>query len=242
MFDPWANIIGGYSPNDGTIDFYTRVNLLVGPRSKVLDLGAGRGAWFEDDQNTFRKSTRLLRGKVAEVIAVDVDDGVLLNRTCDISLISKDGTIPVSSETIDVVIADYVLEHIAEVDQFFSEVDRVLKIGGFFCARTPHRFNYVSLIANAIPDSYHARLVGIAQKDRRAKDVFPTYYRLNTLSRLRAVFSNYEDHSYILRADPAYFFGNPGLFYLQSMFNRLAPSVISGNIFVFKRKQEVRKL
>ena len=56
-FNPNAYKIGGYSENDGTIDFYSRINCLINDNSEVLDFGAGRGAWAEDE-NVFRKKTR----------------------------------------------------------------------------------------------------------------------------------------------------------------------------------------
>ena len=49
LFDPYKNMVGGFSPNDGTIGFYLRVNSIVERDSVVLDLGAGRAAWFNDD-------------------------------------------------------------------------------------------------------------------------------------------------------------------------------------------------
>ena len=60
FYDPNAKKIGGYSENDGTIDFYSRINCLVNDDSIVLDFGAGRGAWAEDEI-LFRKNIRNLK-------------------------------------------------------------------------------------------------------------------------------------------------------------------------------------
>ena len=49
-FNPSKNMVGGFTDNDGTIDFYLRVNSLINKDSIVLDLGAGRAAWYEDDK------------------------------------------------------------------------------------------------------------------------------------------------------------------------------------------------
>jgi hypothetical protein len=40
---------GGFSRVDGSIEFYTRVNALLGPDMTVVDFGAGRGAGVLDD-------------------------------------------------------------------------------------------------------------------------------------------------------------------------------------------------
>ena len=39
MFDPKKQYLGNFTPNDGTIDFYLRVNLLLKPEFTVLDWG-----------------------------------------------------------------------------------------------------------------------------------------------------------------------------------------------------------
>lgn len=39
MFDPKKQYIGNFTPNEGTIDFYLRVNSLLKPEFTVLDLG-----------------------------------------------------------------------------------------------------------------------------------------------------------------------------------------------------------
>ena len=70
-FNPNANKIGGFSENDGTIDFYARINCLINKDSLVLDFGAGRGAWAED-KSLFRKRTRSLKGKVKKFYACDI--------------------------------------------------------------------------------------------------------------------------------------------------------------------------
>ena len=84
-FNPNANKVGGFSENDGTIDFYSRINCLINDDSVVLDYGAGRGSWAEDE-NVFRKKTRNLKGKVKKVYACDVDKAV------DLNIINKSGS------------------------------------------------------------------------------------------------------------------------------------------------------
>ena len=40
-YDPNANLVGGFSDTDGTINFYLRINSLLNDDSIVLDFGAG---------------------------------------------------------------------------------------------------------------------------------------------------------------------------------------------------------
>ena len=91
-YNPYENLVGGFSTNDGTIDFYLRINSLIKKTDTVLDIGAGRGGWLEDDPCEIRKNVRLLKGKVNHLIAADVDISVLKNRASDKQILIKDNT------------------------------------------------------------------------------------------------------------------------------------------------------
>ena len=235
-YDPFERFPGGISPNDGTLAFYSRINRLLRPDMTVVDLGAGRGAWFEDDRVSERKAVRSLRGKVARVIAADVDPVVHENRSVDESLLIRDGRIPMEDGSVDLVVCDYVLEHISDFAFFASEVDRVLKPRGWVCARTPHKYNLVSIAARLVPNWRHASLLTKVQPTRKQADVFPTAYKANTLRAVRGAFPGYEDSSFIFRGDTAYFFGRKWIYRAASWLSRVLPATLNGNIFVFLRK------
>lgn len=235
-YDPSENMVGRFTDNDGTIDFYLRINSLINKESVVLDLGAGRAAWYEDDDCTIRRDIRLLKGKVKHLIAADIDDSVLQNRSSDDQLVIKDGILDVEPNSIDLIVADYVLEHIDSPTDFYRQVNRCMKSGGWFCARTPHKYSYVALGGAIIKNSLHSKLLRSIQPKRKEIDVFPTHYRLNRMRDIRATFQGWEDFSFIYRTDPAYFFGNKNVYALQSTLHRLLPAFASGNLFVFARK------
>lgn len=237
-YDPFAHLPGGFSPNDGTLDFYGRINALIRPDMIVLDMGAGRAGWFTDDTVPFRKSVRSLRGKVARLIAADVDSAVLENPAADERLLIKDGRVPVSDGSVDLVICDYVFEHIEDPAAFSLEIDRILKPGGWVCARTPHRNNLVSLFARGVSNARHAAVLRKAQPTRKEIDVFPTVYLLNTRKAIRRSFPYYRDASFVFRADPAYFFGRKTVFKLLAAASRILPAQLNGNIFAFLQKPE----
>jgi SAM-dependent methyltransferase len=230
----WERFFPGFSPNDGTVDFYTRIGCFLRPEFEVLDLGAGRAAWFEDDSNICRRNIRLLKGKVSKVVAADVDPAVLQNRAADEARLLQPGAaLPFSDNRFDVIIADYVLEHIDDASGFASEIARILKPGGLFAARTPHKYCYVAIIARLVDNAKHSRVLRWVQPDRKEIDVFPTRYRLNRLQDISAGFQQFENRSFIFRSDPAYFFGNLTLFRIQEFLHRLMPAFFSGNLFVF---------
>ena len=233
--DLFNNRVGGFSEQDGTIDFYSRISCLIDKNSRVLDLGAGRAAWFEDECK-YRRDLRFLKGKVKEVIACDVDKEVLSNKTADKILLMKNNIIPAENECFDLVIADFVLEHIENVPGFIDEINRVLKPGGWFSARTPHEFNLVAIFARIIKNKYHAKFLNFIQPDRKEKDIFPTYYRLNTLRKISKLFPHYLNKSFIYRGEPSYFFGSRLIFFILKFVFRFLDDTLIGNLFIFIRK------
>jgi SAM-dependent methyltransferase len=231
-------IFCGFSQTDGTVDFYTRIACFLRPEFEVLDLGAGRAAWFDDDQNICRRKIRLLKGRAAKVVAADIDPAVLENRSADEQIVLQVGVaLPFESERFDLIIADYVLEHIDHPADFASEIDRVLKPGGLFAARTPHKYSYVASITRLIRNSWHSRILRIVQPNRKERDVFPTRFRLNTLSSIKKNFPLFDNYSFIFRADPSYFFGINIIFHIQAFLHRVAPPFFAGNLFVFLIKK-----
>lgn len=238
-FNPNDNKVGGFSENDGTIDFYSRINCLINKESLVLDFGAGRGAWAED-KSLFRKKTRCLKGKVKKVYACDIDKAIYLNKNIEEIIDMNDGKVIFPNEKIDLIIADYVLEHIENPIEFFKEIDRLLKPGGWFCARTPHQYNLISIFAKIIKNKSHSNILKFVQPQRNEIDVFPTYYRLNTLKKLKKLFKNYSDKSFIYRSEPSYFFGKRSIFYLQKFLGNFLINPLIGSLFIYKQKPIIK--
>lgn len=237
-FYPEEKYIGGFSPNDGTIDFYGRVRSLLSPDSVVLDIGAGRGGWFESDDCDYRKSVRTLKGHAKEVIGADVDPAVLENRSTDRNLLINGGTIELPSESVDIVIADYVLEHVDDPGSFAQEIKRILKPGGYFCARTPHKWHYISLLAKMVKNAHHSRIIRGVQPNRADLDIFPTKYKMNTVNSLVQNFEGFRNATFMFRGDPAYFWGRKAVFQALLLMHRVLPSIFVGTMFVFLRKED----
>ncbi len=231
--------VGGYSALDGTIEFYGRLKSLLHSRMRVVDFGAGRGAWFEDDNSIYRREVRLIRGSVQEVIGCDVDDAVLSNRAVDRAVVIQPrAPLPFEDSSIDLIVSDYVFEHITDPTWLAGEFSRVLRPGGWICARTPTKCNYVSIAARMIPNLKHARFLRFAQPGRKSEDVFPTVYQLNSRGSIRKYFSaaTFRDHSYIYSNEPQYFFGSRVAYRLLQFVHWLLPAAFHGNLFVFLRK------
>jgi SAM-dependent methyltransferase len=235
-FDPNARYLGGYHPLDGTLEFFGRLHNVLRPTDTVIDVGAGRGAWYFEDRCSARRAVRDIKPHVKTYIGVDIDPVVMTNPTTTENIV-MDGTLPLPALSADVVLADYVLEHVLDPQGFFAEVNRVLKPGGYFFARTPCKYQYVALLSRAIPNRHHTAVLRSAQPDRKAQDVFPTGYRMNSLREIRRIFRNYQDYSYLYSPEPSYYFGGPLAYGILSALHRLLPKTLVSNLFVILRKR-----
>lgn len=225
---------GGFTDIDGTVAFFNRVNALVESSYVVLDIGCGRGACAED-QIPIRKNLRILKGKVAKVIGVDVDQNAKDNPFIDEFHLLHGNIWPIESSSIDLVVCDNVLEHILDPDNLFSEVHRVLRNGGYLCLRTPNRWNYFALAATLIPNRWHATVTSIVQERRKAEDVFPTTYKCNSIRKLKSIMRKncFEYVVYGYEAEPSYLSFSRVAYYLGVLHQRFAPGFMKPAIFAF---------
>lgn len=230
-----AGMLGGHSPLDGTVEFYGRIQAFLQPHFVVVDLGAGRGSWH-DAGSPYHRSLRLMKGKVSRVIGLDVDAAVLSNPGTDENLVFDGRTLPLPDASADVVIADFVLEHLEDPARIEAEVFRVLKPGGLFCARTPHALNYVSIGARLVRGARGPRLLRAAQPTRNPADVFETRYRCNTLREIKRLWDpqRWVSYSYLYAAEPSYDFGSRLVYGFLRFCHRALPLPLVGNLFVFE--------
>lgn len=230
--------VGGFTRVDGTIAFYTRVNALLTPSTRALDFGAGRGAWTENGSQ-FAVSLRTLRGKAATVIGVDVDDAVLENPALDEAVVVEVGhRLPFDDESFDLVLSDHTFEHVDDPKATAAELARVVRRGGWICARTPNRWGNVAVVARMVPNQLHARALEWVQPGRLAKDVFPTRYRMNTRRDLKRLFppEQFRHHVYAHAAEPAYCADNVWLGRLLVAVNSVTPPWLRPTQMIFLHK------
>lgn len=153
-----------------------RVLGAIEPPDSVLEIGCGRTA----------PSLQRLRGKAGALYGIDVvpfaadADGLhLFNESVTDMTSIADGA-------MDLVYSRSVMEHIADVDAAYREIFRVLKPGGKYIFLTPNRYDYASVIASLVPNRFHSKIVRYTE-GRQELDTFPTFYRSNSLSRIRAL-------------------------------------------------------
>ncbi|HUG46686.1 MAG TPA: class I SAM-dependent methyltransferase [Sphingomicrobium sp.] len=231
---------GGFSRVDGTIEFYTRLNALLDPSMRVLDIGAGRGAQLLSPAAPFKSALAKVQGKVQRLVGADIDPAVLGHPFLDEAhVIHANSPLPFDDSAFDLVYADWVLEHVHRPEPFAQEILRVLRPGGWFCARTPNRWGMTGVAARLVPNRLHSRLLRHLQPDRQEHDVFPTAYRLNTRRQVRRYFGmpDWEDFSYLHNPEPPYVQRSKLLIAIAKLFFRLAPESLATNLHIFARKK-----
>ena len=234
---------GGFNRLDGTLQFYLRVNALVRPEMTVVDLGAGRGAMVDPPSTAFRNGLVTLKGRVARMIGVDVDPVVTTNPLLDEAHVYEGGRLPLADGSVDLLLSDYTFEHIPDAAVFAAEITRVLKPGGWLCARTPHLFSAVAVAASLAPNRLHPRLLNVIQPGRQERDVFPTCYKLNTRRALARHFpaSGWENYSYTWSPNPGYHFNNPWLYRALLAFQYLKAPFLGGEVLmIFLRRRSAQ--
>lgn len=230
---------GGFSRVDGTILFYQRVNALHAGEFTVLDLGAGRGQAHLDDAISYRRNLMNFKGRSRCVIGLDIDPAVKSNPALDEADLIVDGRFPIDDSTIDLIICDHTLEHVDDPATFCSEVGRVLKSGGWFCARTPNKFGYVSIASRMIPDFLHQAVLRVAQPTRKSEDIFNTHYLLNTRSAVKKYFGedSWNHYMYFWNSEPAYFGNSPLMWTIARFVTYLLPPAMGTTLHVFSQKK-----
>lgn len=233
---------GGFTRSDGSIQFYTRVRALlrlVDGGGTVLEFGAGRGAAAESPTAVHRELGDL-RPISRYVVGVDVDPVVLGNPFVHAAfVIDGRACLPFADSSFDLVVSDYTFEHLVDPLWAASEFCRVLRPGGWVCARTPNKWGYIGIAARAIPNSAHTRLLSFLQPRRRMEDIFPTAYRLNTLRTVRHFFpmSSFIDASYTWDPEAAYFAATTTGDRIMRNVSRITPERLRAVLMIFLQKR-----
>jgi SAM-dependent methyltransferase len=182
---------------------------------------------------------RDLRGEGRRVIGADIDPQVHSNPWIDESVvIEMDSPLPFHDGTFDLILSDSTFEHIEDELHIAAEFDRVLKVGGWICARTPNAYGYVALMNRVVPKRFATSLVRSAQPDRKAQDIFPAHYHMNTLGKIHKLFPviRYDHMSFAYDSEPRYHFNRRAVFLMLLGVHSITPSVLRNTLMLYIRK------
>ena len=192
--------------------FEREVDRHLRPDHVLLDAGCGRTAPILSKY----------RGKVRRLIGVDLVD--FNNAPDGLELHHGDlGALPLENDSVHVIMARSVMEHVTDPAHVYKEMYRVLKPGGYVVFLTANLWDYASLIAAVVPNRFHPWIVSKTE-GRAEHDVFPIAYRTNT----RRAVEKWSRHSGFellsfeyLGQYPSYFMFNGFLFLLATGYEKL---------------------
>jgi SAM-dependent methyltransferase len=231
--------IAGFTKLDGTVRFYSFVKAIMRDRGlrRVMDFGAGRGG-FASTESPWRRELQDLRQYGAEVWACDIDEAVKRHPCSDHQIVIEPSQpLPFDSGSFDLIVSDFTFEHIEDSQSVASELLRVLRPGGVLCARTPNKYGYVKMASQLVPNSLHSRFLKRIQPDRLAEDIFPTVYKLNSVTDVRKNFRGCQLYWYRDSGEPAYYFGSSLLYRIGLLLHKLLPEVAATTICFFIVKE-----
>lgn len=130
------NIHDGYSTNKYGWHKWLFDNIVIPPKTKILEIGCGDGTLWLKNINRIPKDCK--------VILSDISDGMLKDAKKNLAkyedkfeFINMDeNSINFEDDTFDVIIANQMLYYINDREKFFKEIKRVLKSDGHFYAST----------------------------------------------------------------------------------------------------------
>lgn len=146
-------------------------------RGRALDLGCGDNSCL----SSYRTPGR-------EVWGTDFQVHPALQDPEWFRLLGPHGAIPFPNDHFDLVVCDWVLEHVVSPTTFLAEVRRVLRPGGAFVAQSISGRHYVTWCRRLLDFFPHEVVQGLMTRlyGRPGHDTFPTRYRMNTPRQLAA--------------------------------------------------------
>jgi len=145
------------------------LSAVITDKSVVLDAGCSRG---DPDLPAIANAKH--------TVGCDSDlPGLRANTLVRDRVASPLETLPFRSETFDVIVCKFVIEHVPSPSRVFKEFWRVLRPGGVIAVLTPNRLSVFAFISSAVPH-------GLKQTIKKwlfgghPEDTFRTYYRANT--------------------------------------------------------------
>jgi ubiquinone/menaquinone biosynthesis C-methylase UbiE len=155
--------------------------------SKWLDIGCGHqlfASWMMNEE-------REMASRAQELIGIDLDQtGIAKHQSLHLRVVGNLERLPFPNGKFDVVTANMVIEHVEQPDIVLAEISRVLRIGGTFIFHTPNRNSFQNAILRKIPQAMKYKL-SLILEGRKEEDVFPTYYRLNTVKEIKRLSARY---------------------------------------------------
>jgi len=203
---------------DGTTQFHELCRTYIRNDSRVCELGAG-------PSNT---TTECLSKISGSLIGLDVNSSVVQNKFLREAVVYDGRSFPLPTSSLDVVVTDFVNEHLEDPIAICKEIHRVLVEGGIFVFRTPNIYHYVSAVARVTPHWFHKLVANrLRNLPPEQSEPHPTYYRFNSPKAIQTILrvAGFKIlHLELIEKDPSYGLSSRVLFFLFMGYERLVNS------------------
>ncbi len=193
--------------------YHDLVAELVTPQTRLLELGCGGMSLAAEPIS--RAGWRM---------GIDLDlPGLRENDLLPHLALADGGAIPLADASVDLIVSQWVVEHLEQPAQVFGEMARVLRPGGSIVLFTTNAWNYVPLLSRVVSGKVQSWLIETLLR-RPDKESFPTFYRANsrqTLERLAQASGLQLEHCEFV-GNPFYLAFSPALFRLALLFEKLS--------------------
>jgi ubiquinone/menaquinone biosynthesis C-methylase UbiE len=154
----------------------------IGNGNRWLDIGCGRQI-VPDFAASFAEQKEMV-GRTTMFVGIDTDSAITEHPLLKWPVAAVGQHLPFRDNSFDVVTANMVFEHLETPQVVLEEVRRVLAPSGKLIFHTPNlRYPYI-FAASLIHDSLKKRVIRFLER-RSEQDVFTTFYRANTVQRIR---------------------------------------------------------
>jgi ubiquinone/menaquinone biosynthesis C-methylase UbiE len=157
--------------------------------------------------------------------------------TDDLFVFAEGSALPFKSGSFDVVTLRFVIEHIENPEQLFSELNRILRKNGIVIVLTTNLWSPVIFIPKLLPYKLRKAIMKMLF-NVYDEDIFPTYHRFNSLHKAKSVKKNFEIFKFefiqALNADNIFLFS---FFLIWHLFTKIKfLNIFRSNIFMIFRK------
>ncbi|MEW6066929.1 MAG: methyltransferase domain-containing protein [Nitrospirota bacterium] len=195
-------------------DYYDgEVSPLVKKGAVILDAGCGK----KGIMNKYIGNGAVIVGSDLEIAAIKRNEAMQYKTLSSLdSLCFKD-------ETFDLIVSQWVVEHLPEPERVFREFNRVLKKGGSLILVTNSIYNPLMTFNAIMPQKLRDNIKKRVLPPEIEEDTFPTYYRANSIGRLNNIMAaiGFKKCFSVYTSDTSFFIFSKWLFYFSLLFEHI---------------------
>lgn len=194
----------------------------------VLDFGCGHGNFVIDELGD------AFTNKTGYDVVPEAISG---NRSVGRIIIGNGKELPFETASFDIIISLWTLEHVENPAVIFKDALRVLRSNGLLAFVTPNKHSLLILLRRLISQKIANPLLELFY-GRKDSDVFPVYYRANSVSDIKRLAreTGFIVECLMENSDPSYTSFGPISYFFSKWFSSLGITASKPHIIAVLRK------